>query len=163
MESNKIEWEVVKIKIIDIERPIFHPRQISKESFELLKANIKANGYHTPIIVNSDLRLIAGYQRYRALKALGYKTTDRIYAMRPKRYLTEEEASRVGIQDNLPYGIFSLRYLLVYFDLAKLFLWGLPDCLNKLIQDSQLIKVYDATTQKKSGARKSQSEYRTNK
>jgi len=45
--------------------------QMSDEEFEQLKASIKAEGQHYPIIVNEDLEVLDGHHRFRACNELG--------------------------------------------------------------------------------------------
>ncbi len=45
--------------------------QMSNEEFEQLKASIKTEGQHYPIIVNEDLEVLDGHHRYRACTELG--------------------------------------------------------------------------------------------
>jgi len=45
--------------------------QMSEEEFDELKASIKSEGQHYPIIVNEDLEVLDGHHRYRACTELG--------------------------------------------------------------------------------------------
>ncbi len=45
--------------------------QMSEEEFAELKASIKSEGQHYPIIVNEDLEVLDGHHRYRACTELG--------------------------------------------------------------------------------------------
>lgn len=55
----------------DIKIAGYNPRKISDFDFENLKRNIKEFGLVVPLLVNQDFTLIAGHQRYEALKQLG--------------------------------------------------------------------------------------------
>lgn len=62
---------VVKFKLADLVSPDFNPRKISDSEFERLKDSIRRYGYSDPIIVNKrNNHIVAGNQRYRALKEL---------------------------------------------------------------------------------------------
>ena len=53
----------------------YNPRKINENSFELLKESLKNFGTIKPLIVNSlNNTIIAGHQRFKALKSIGYTT-----------------------------------------------------------------------------------------
>lgn len=50
----------------------YNPREISKEEFEGLKESLKTFGQQENLIVNKDMTIISGHQRFEAMKALGW-------------------------------------------------------------------------------------------
>ena len=50
----------------------YNPRQITKEEFEGLKESLKTFGQQENLIVNKDMTIISGHQRFEAMKALGW-------------------------------------------------------------------------------------------
>lgn len=50
----------------------YNPRQITKEEFEGLKESLKTFGQQENLIVNKDMTIISGHQRYEAMKKLGW-------------------------------------------------------------------------------------------
>jgi ParB family chromosome partitioning protein len=50
----------------------YNPRTISKDEFEGLKTSLKTFGQQENLIVNKDMTIISGHQRYNAMKALGW-------------------------------------------------------------------------------------------
>ena len=50
----------------------YNPRTITKDEFEGLKTSLKTFGQQENLIVNKDMTIISGHQRYNAIKALGW-------------------------------------------------------------------------------------------
>jgi hypothetical protein len=50
----------------------YNPRQITKEEFEGLKESLKTFGQQENLIVNKDMTIISGHQRFEAMKTLGW-------------------------------------------------------------------------------------------
>jgi len=50
----------------------YNPRVMTKEEFEGLKESLKTFGQQENLIVNKDMTIISGHQRYEAMKALGW-------------------------------------------------------------------------------------------
>jgi len=68
--------EILKLKIKDLIPYEKNPRIDLKpgdEEYEKIKRSIKEFGFVEPIIVNSDMTIIGGHQRYKVLKELGYE------------------------------------------------------------------------------------------
>ncbi len=66
--------EIKEIHINDLKPAEYNPRSINKKEFEGLVNSIKKFGVVDPIIVNKDLTIIGGHQRYEALKQLKFET-----------------------------------------------------------------------------------------
>lgn len=69
---------IIKVKLKDLKEMEGNPRKITKEEMNKLKENIKEFGLVVPLVLNKDLTIIGGHQRYQALKELGYKEADAI-------------------------------------------------------------------------------------
>jgi len=50
----------------------YNPRTITKDEFEGLKTSLKTFGQQENLIVNKDMTIISGHQRYNAMNALGW-------------------------------------------------------------------------------------------
>lgn len=121
-----IEWEVKTIKLGDLKPYERNPRRMKKYAFDKLKQNIERDGYRNPIVVDTDLTMIGGHHRLKALKAIGYKSKDEIKVLMPNRKLTEEEFKRNNLTDNIDYGEFDYDMLANEFDIMELQDYGLP-------------------------------------
>ena len=68
-----------KLNINDLTPAKYNPRKALKPGdleFEKIKSSITEFGYVDPIIVNSDMTIIGGHQRWSVLKNLGYTEID---------------------------------------------------------------------------------------
>lgn len=66
----------IKIEYVAIDKlkpAKYNPRKIREEELEKLKSNIKEFGMVDPIVVNSDLTIIGGHQRYKACVSLFFR------------------------------------------------------------------------------------------
>lgn len=115
------EQKVLVSALIPYER---NPRRISPAARARLKASMQEMGYHQRIIAQPDLRIIGGHQRISLLKELNILE---IAVLIPNRQLTQEEFSRLLIQDNLPFGDFDFEMLGADFKMDELKAWGMPD------------------------------------
>ncbi len=68
-EGIKIEY----VSIGKLKPAKYNPRKITEEELEKLKTNIKEFGMVDPIVVNSDLTIIGGHQRFKACLDLGFR------------------------------------------------------------------------------------------
>lgn len=69
--SSKYRLDFGRVALGDLVSPDFNPRRISVRDFDALKRNIRKFGYQDLIIVNKrNNHIVAGNQRYRALKDL---------------------------------------------------------------------------------------------
>lgn len=58
---------------LDILQPAtYNPREISKEEFQGLVNSLQTFGQQENLVVNKDLTIISGHQRYEAMKSLGW-------------------------------------------------------------------------------------------
>ncbi|MBQ8299509.1 MAG: DNA modification methylase [Clostridia bacterium] len=68
--------KIQKIEISKLKEADYNPRVDLKPGdveYEKIKRSIKEFGFVEPIIVNFDMTIIGGHQRYKVLKELGYK------------------------------------------------------------------------------------------
>lgn len=61
------------IKLTELNPAEYNPREISKDEFEGLKESLKTFGQQENLIVNKDMTIISGHQRYEAMKALDWE------------------------------------------------------------------------------------------
>lgn len=120
----ELVWTPREVEMTALNPYSKNPRKITASQLERLKRSIRENGYHAPIIVNADMTIAGGHQRFKALEALGFT---KINVMVPSRQLTEEEFKQVNIRDNLDVGEFDLSALNEHFGLDLLVDLGLPD------------------------------------
>ena len=60
------------LKLSDLRPADYNPRVITEEEFSGLKESLVTFGQQENLIVNKDMTLISGHQRYEAMKALGW-------------------------------------------------------------------------------------------
>jgi DNA modification methylase len=61
------------LKLDQLNPADYNPRIMTAEEFEGLKESLKTFGQQENLIVNKDMTIISGHQRYEAMKALGMK------------------------------------------------------------------------------------------
>ena len=59
---------IKKIQINKLKPATYNPRQISTKQYNDLKESIETFGLVDPIIVNNDMTIIGGHQRYKIWK-----------------------------------------------------------------------------------------------
>lgn len=64
---------ISKIPIGNLNPAKYNPRKISREMLQSLKNNIKEFGLVDPVIVNKDMTIIGGHQRFKACIELGFE------------------------------------------------------------------------------------------
>jgi len=77
-----------------------------------------------PIVVNKNNMILGGNKRFEALKQLGYKTIPDEWVKKASD-LTEEEAKRFIIADNVGFGEWDTEKLQAHWDKTELENWGL--------------------------------------
>jgi site-specific DNA-methyltransferase (adenine-specific) len=65
--------EIKNIKITSLKPAKYNPRKISRTMLKKLKDNIKSFGLVDPLVVNSNMTIIGGHQRYKACLELGFE------------------------------------------------------------------------------------------
>jgi site-specific DNA-methyltransferase (adenine-specific) len=121
-----LTWKIKTVSIKELKDYEHNPRTINKKEFAKLVNSIKEDGYHQRIITNTDLTIIGGHQRKKALLAAGMKEKDQIEILVPDRTLTQDELDRINIRDNLPYGVYDFDILSSRFDPDQLITFGIP-------------------------------------
>lgn len=89
--------EFKKLKINSLIPASYNPRKKLKPGdaeYEKIKNSITEFGYVDPIIVNSDMTIIGGHQRWSVLKALGYDEVDCVVIEIDK---TKEKALNIAL------------------------------------------------------------------
>lgn len=89
--------EFKKLKINSLIPASYNPRKKLKpgdSEYEKIKNSITEFGYVDPIIVNSDMTIIGGHQRWSVLKALGYDEVDCVVIEIDK---TKEKALNIAL------------------------------------------------------------------
>jgi len=76
--------EIKNIPAVDLKPATYNPRKISRQALKSLKANITEFGLVDPLIVNSDMTIIGGHQRYKACLELGIEDISCIVLDLPK-------------------------------------------------------------------------------
>jgi len=63
---------ISNIPVDDLKPAAYNPRKIARQTLRILKANIKEFGLIDPLIVNKDMTIIGGHQRFKACLELGF-------------------------------------------------------------------------------------------
>lgn len=63
---------VSNIPIADLNPSTYNPRKMSRQMLKALKENIKEFGLVDPIVINKDMTIIGGHQRFKACIELGF-------------------------------------------------------------------------------------------
>jgi len=115
------------MKVTDIKSNPNNPRIIKDEKFEKLKKSIKEFPKMMalrPMVINQDNIVLGGNMRLKALKELGYTELPNEWVKRAED-LTDEEARRFIIADNVGFGEHDWDILANQWDSIKLRDWGL--------------------------------------
>lgn len=115
------------MNIKDIKSNPNNPRIIKDERFEKLKKSIKEFPKMMalrPMVINQDNIVLGGNMRLKALKELGYTELPDEWVKRAED-LTEEEARRFIIADNVGFGQHDWEMLANEWDSVELEDWGL--------------------------------------
>lgn len=115
------------MKITDIKSNPNNPRLIKDEKFEKLKKSIKEFPKMMalrPMVINEDNIVLGGNMRLKALKELGYTELPDEWVKRAED-LTDEEARRFIIADNVGFGEHDWDILANEWDADELADWGL--------------------------------------
>ena len=115
------------MKLTEIKSNPNNPRVIKDHKFEKLKKSISEFPKMMelrPIVINADNIILGGNMRFKALKDLGYKEVPDEWVKQASD-LTEEEARRFIIADNVGFGEHDWDMLANEWDSAELKEWGL--------------------------------------
>ena len=111
--------KIESIKINKLKPATYNPRQISTKQYNDLKKSIERFGLVDPIIVNKDMTIIGGHQRYKICKALKHTEIDCVVLD-----LSKEEERELNIRLNKNTGDFDMDILANEFDIDELTDWG---------------------------------------
>ena len=115
------------MKLYKIKSNPNNPRLIKDDKFEKLKKSIEEFPKMMelrPIVINSDNIVLGGNMRLKALKDLGYKDVPGEWIKRAED-LTDDEARRFIIADNVGFGEHDWEMLANEWDTQELEDWGL--------------------------------------
>jgi len=104
-----------------------NPRKIADDKFDKLVKSIKEFPKMMslrPMVINADNIVLGGNMRLKALKKLGYKEIPDDWVKKASD-LTEDEARRFIIADNVGFGEHDWELLKMEWDLEELSDWGL--------------------------------------
>ena len=104
-----------------------NPREIDEEKFTKLCESIKRDSKFMnirPIVVDKDNIIIAGNMRFRALRALEFKSIPNTWVYQAKD-MTDEERRRFIVIDNVMYGYYDWDILTGQYSEEELIDWGL--------------------------------------
>ena len=112
------------IPIKEIKENPNNPRKLSKDKYQKLLKSIQDLPQmleYRPIVVNSDMVVLGGNMRLKALKELKYKEVPIIIADE----LSEDQQKEFLIKDNLAYGQWDWDMIANEWDLPLLEDWGI--------------------------------------
>jgi hypothetical protein len=64
--------DIVNIPVGDLKPAQYNPRKISRQMLATLKKNIEEFGLVDPLVVNKDMTIIGGHQRFKACIEMGF-------------------------------------------------------------------------------------------
>jgi hypothetical protein len=117
------------MKLSDIKPNPNNPRLIKDDKFQKLVNSIREFPKMMslrPMVVNSENIILGGNMRFKALKELGYKDIPDDWVKRADE-LTDDEARRFIIADNVEFGDDDWTALIDGWDVEKLDDWGLKN------------------------------------
>ena len=107
------------IKINKLKPATYNPRQISTKQYNDLKKSLSKFSLVEPIVVNKDMTIIGGHQRYKICKELKHTEIDCVVLD-----LSKEEERELNIRLNKNTGDFDMDILANEFDIDELTDWG---------------------------------------
>ena len=120
--------KIERILINKLKPATYNPRQISKKQYKDLEESIDKFGLVDPIIVNKDMTIIGGHQRYKIWedKARQSKMDD-ITIPCVVLELNKEQERELNIRLNKSGGEFDLDILANEFEIEELKDWGFKE------------------------------------
>jgi DNA modification methylase len=115
------------MKLSEIHTNPSNPRLIKDDRFKKLVKSISEFPKMMelrPIVIDSNMQILGGNMRFKALKELKYKDVPELWIKRADS-LTDEEKQRFIIEDNVPFGEWDFDILANEWDKEKLIEWGL--------------------------------------
>lgn len=111
------KWILQRVALKDLKGMEINPRRISKHDCEQLKRSIEIFGECQPLVLNKDLTIIGGHQRFQVLKSL-----KKNFAMAyiSKRQLSSQEEKELNLRLNRNTGEFDFDILANQFEIDEL-------------------------------------------
>lgn len=119
-----LEWEFKKVPIGKLKVQDANPRQISVHDAKNLQASIETFGMCEPIVVNADMTIIGGHQRYRTAKKLKHTHVD---IFKSRTHLDDKQIKELTIRLNRNCGDWDYDVLADRFDVDDLLSWGMTE------------------------------------
>jgi hypothetical protein len=117
-----------------------NPRDIDQHKFDKLCESISRDPKFMklrPIIIDGTRTIIAGNMRFRALRALEFKSIPDEW-VRVADELTEEERRRFIVIDNMGFGFFEWDILTSYYSEEELTEWGIDLPIDPIETDEEI-------------------------
>jgi DNA modification methylase len=111
--------KIESIKINKLKPATYNPRQISTKQYNDLKKSLSKFSLVEPIVVNKDMTIVGGHQRYKICKELKHTEIDCVVLD-----LSKEEERELNIRLNKNTGDFDMDILANEFDIDELTDWG---------------------------------------
>ena len=119
---------IEKILINKLKPATYNPRQISKKQYNDLKDSLDKFSLVEPIVVNKDMTIIGGHQRYKIWKENAEQSNvDDITIPCVVLDLNKEQERELNIRLNKSGGEWDMDILANEFDIEELKDWGFKD------------------------------------
>ena len=116
---------IEKIQINKLKPATHNPRQISTKQYNDLKESIERFGLVDPIVVNKDMTIIGGHQRYKIWKEKANQSgVEDITIPCVVLDLNKEQERELNVRLNKNTGQFDFDILSNEFDIDELIDWG---------------------------------------
>jgi len=116
---------IEKIQINKLKPATYNPRQISTKQYNDLKESIERFGLVDPIVVNKDMTIIGGHQRYKIWKEKANQSgVEDITIPCVVLDLNKEQERELNVRLNKNTGQFDFDILSNEFDIDELIDWG---------------------------------------
>ena len=117
--------KIEKIEINKLKPATYNPRQISTKQYNDLKESIERFGLVDPIVVNKDMTIIGGHQRYKIWKEKAKKSNVKdITIPCVVLELNKEQERELNVRLNKSGGDFDMDILANEFNIDELVDWG---------------------------------------
>lgn len=123
-KATKPNWTLKTIKIDDLKEYYKNPRSLTEKQKNDLKKSLDKYGVIDKPIINQDMILIGGHQRYYVLREFGHKEIECWY---PDRMLSDKEVEELNIRLNKNIGDWDFDILANEWEMDDLSNWGFSD------------------------------------
>lgn len=111
------KWELIEIKLDDVDVNEINPKIITPKNFVALKESIETFGMAEPLVFNKKTgRIVGGNQRLKVLKAMGEETAQ---AMAADLTEDEEKALMMILSNQFAQGTWDIKRAIVMLDDIK--------------------------------------------